>query len=313
MKVSVVMASCNQAHYVFNTCHSVNTGLKGCREWETVVVDDASSDGSCDKLPSLRNVKVVRSDTRLGCSQARRLAASHATGDIVILTDPHCLFPHGSLCRLAQKAAKSFAIYQPQVYIESVQHITSGCRPQIQSRGVRLKRVDAPAVPHRVGLLGSIYAMQRTAYDHLGGYPWLPGKWGKFETMLTLTAYRLGVPIYVDKGNVCLHLTYRRVGEWPFDFDQTDVACNNHWTHAAIFPDTYDDIWRPLLNRHHKKGGADNQAVADSLRHERFLAHKEHIRTHSLLAETDLYKSLFGVTHPSTHPRIRAIFDRWKP
>jgi hypothetical protein len=224
------------------------------------------------------------------------------------MTDPHCLFPFRSITQLATKSRNKPGIWQPVIYLENTQHITYGAQPQLEAKGVRLKRKDK--VPKHTGLLGSIYAMRRDVYDQLGGYPWLPGNWGKFETLLTLKAYRLGVPIYIDTETLCLHLVYRQKGEWPFDVVKANVAVNNCWTHAAIFPESYSDIWEPILQRYHKTKDVKLSYTRSSLSHPRFLEQSAYIRQHSTIDEWDLYWHLFDLGHPSRHPYIRTALDQ---
>ncbi len=66
---------------------------------EVVVVDDASSDNSCEGLAQLGrpgfDVRVVRAPNHLGVGRARNLGAVHARGTTLLLTDSHVRLERG--------------------------------------------------------------------------------------------------------------------------------------------------------------------------------------------------------------------------
>jgi len=60
------------------------------KDWEWIIVDDHSSDGSFDalrQLPDCRKIKIVQSQNRLYCGGAYDLALQHATGDLIGVVD----------------------------------------------------------------------------------------------------------------------------------------------------------------------------------------------------------------------------------
>lgn len=306
MNVSVVMASCNQGRYVKATCKSAIAGLRGCNTFELIVVDDKSQDRSCDKLGF--SVSVIKTDTQLGCSQARRLAAERATGSVIILTDPHCLFPNRSLFKLAKMAQRHGGIWQPQVYLENKQKLIAGAQLQVESNGVRIaRRTQAIAVP---ALLGSVYAMRRDTYYELDGYPWLPGPWGKFETLLALKAHALGVPINVHAGNVAIHMQYRQDGIWPFKVPPDSIAMNNLWVHKIVFEESYDAVWKPLLIHYHELTPQRYSAIEESFAHPMFVRQQQYLRDNAKLSEWELCQAALRVDRPECHGRIRRAMER---
>lgn len=86
--VSVIIPSWNAGPFVHEAVQSVLRVGNG--EWEVVVVDDGSTDGSVEALatkswPNVRVVRVV--DTPQGPSHARNLGSATARGDVAIFLD----------------------------------------------------------------------------------------------------------------------------------------------------------------------------------------------------------------------------------
>ncbi|MBN2013738.1 MAG: glycosyltransferase [Candidatus Altiarchaeota archaeon] len=85
-KVSIIMPSHNEGRNIHNTIESIlnNTGYEN---YEVIVVDDGSTDSSCDQL-NKAYVKAYRTN-RLGAARARNYGASKAKGEILIFLDAH--------------------------------------------------------------------------------------------------------------------------------------------------------------------------------------------------------------------------------
>ena len=89
-RVTVVIPSKDEGSWVRTTVHEVlQTGGRLLKE--VVVVDDGSTDGSCDRLEELglRVPVRVKKAPGLGASAARNLGAAEASGDVVVFLDAH--------------------------------------------------------------------------------------------------------------------------------------------------------------------------------------------------------------------------------
>ena len=90
-RVSVVIPSKDEGGWVKATVEAV-LQISGPLLKEVIVVDDASTDGSCDRLEELRGqAPVYVKKTSMGPSlpQAKNLGASGASGDAVVFIDAH--------------------------------------------------------------------------------------------------------------------------------------------------------------------------------------------------------------------------------
>jgi len=252
MKISIIMAACNQGQFLEKTINSaVTLGLQGCSDWEILVIDDHSTDGCCDRVKQTDRIKVVPKK-KLGVSHARHLAGEMVTGDVVMTTDTHCLYPRKSIWRLAQHwAMQNRAVIVPT--IKMVQ--ANGSQPVIygkltvSKRGLRIDRPrKKPEIPC---MFGGTYLMRRDVWDWLGGWLQLPGYWAGEEQVMTTIAYRFGVRILVVDKHVCTHLHYRPHGVYPYELPPTHPAEIAHYIHAACFPRTYEQFWRPIIQQYY--------------------------------------------------------------
>jgi glycosyltransferase involved in cell wall biosynthesis len=216
-------------------------------DYEIIVADDCSTDGSCDFLPAARkvNLRKFRADYRLGCSGARTQATKWAIGDCIIITDPHCSFPRGALPALAEWAMEKTAIVMPPVLLEG-KSVIRGSGIRATTHGLVLRRMrNQPELPV---LCGSIYAMSRRVWNELGQLPPLPGWWGSWEIFYSILAYRLGLDIQVAPVGTCTHRKYRPLKSLPYDLPEHHYALNAHWCHAIGLPVHYGRRFQKELN-----------------------------------------------------------------
>jgi len=249
--VSVISCALNQGDWVRNTVPLIRSSL-GDWPHEILIVDDQSTDGCCHGLP--KEVSVIRTPARYGVSASRRLAVRVAQGGVFLFTDPHCHYPGPALRDLVQCAVDKQAICLPRTTSHpKVSRARNGGVLTKSERGLKVSYALRAPAPWPA-LLGTIYAIQRPLYDHLGGWPELPGVWGYSEQALTLMAWFSGVPIHVDTRHVCNHEHYHPTndqGQDRFNYHVSlqDNAANGHWVHSAYFPQTYDVIWSPILKK----------------------------------------------------------------
>lgn len=104
MTFSVVIATHNRLNHLPQVLAAVQNQDFDGHDFELIVVDDASNDGTGDYLKSLRWERghlVCLSQEHKGPAAARNLGISRAVGEIVAFTDDDCLVPPDWLKQLA--------------------------------------------------------------------------------------------------------------------------------------------------------------------------------------------------------------------
>lgn len=97
MLFSVVIPTFDRAHLLPATLESVFA--QRCRDYEIIVVDDGSKDGTQDYLRSVKNRILVLGQASRGAGAARNLGAGHARGEYLAFLDSDDLwFPWTLSC-----------------------------------------------------------------------------------------------------------------------------------------------------------------------------------------------------------------------
>ena len=86
-RVSVIMAAYNAERFVAEAVRSVLA--QTMRDWELIVVDDASTDGTWDVLQGFTDARIVllRNETNLGAAVTRNRALEQARGEYIAILD----------------------------------------------------------------------------------------------------------------------------------------------------------------------------------------------------------------------------------
>jgi len=213
---------------------------------------------------------VIRPERRAGVSGSRILAAKKATGDVLLFTDPHCDYPEHALADLSSRAYTEREIVQPKTVTKwaNKNRPRFGGRLDLCDRGLRVGRQYNATGPHPA-LIGTIYAIRRNLYDMLGGWPKLPGFWGCSEQALTLMAWFAGVRIAVDERYLCCHHDYHPVGKdgrqkFAYPVPLSSHADNCTFVHAAFFPATFANYFKPMIDNHFRKAKINHRAIFKS-------------------------------------------------
>lgn len=248
--ISVLIAACNSGTWLQRTVASVQECLDGDSH-EIIVVDDCSTDGCCDKLSS--QVRYTHNNQRLGCSGCRSAAAAQARGDVLLFTDPHCVFPRGSIQRLASAAVSTFGMVQPILRMQKRKRsiiVRGGVLALSSPYGLTIGRVNRSQAHRYPMLFNGISAMSRNTYNVLAGHgrlPILPGLWTWFELFYSTLVYRLGMHIRVVETEPCTHVCMNSRKHLPYTLPNDVRIRNAHWYYASCLPESYDRVFRSLL------------------------------------------------------------------
>jgi len=270
LKSSVVLPAYNEGKEVLLTMRSLGRSTRNDPEF--IIVDDASTDGSCrreveitgkDGSKTLKQVysdgiRILRSDRRRGVCRSRRTGVAAASEDVLLFLDAHSRCEEGDLERLRDAAydTKGFVVGAISGFSDTKpprkenRKLYGGYFTVKPKWGLRLdyhKGEPEKDLTRITGPIGSCYAVRRDVLKALRNWPPLPGAWAYSEQGIGLKAYNLGIPVYC-LSSVHIHHKMKR---GTIDVPQVDVLLNAHFVHRAYFDeDTYTDIWRPLLLEH---------------------------------------------------------------
>lgn len=160
--VSVVLATHNRRDAVVNTLHRlVDCGLDQ-RDYEIIVVDNCSTDGTAEALASRSGVTHIRLDQNMG-SCAKAVGVDRARSPLLLFLDDDSYPRPGCLSRMLRAfeehrnlAAAGFTVHLPDDSQEcsALPHVFVGCGVGLRTRAVR-----------HVGGLDRTFFMQAEEYD----------------------------------------------------------------------------------------------------------------------------------------------------
>ncbi|MFO7957218.1 MAG: glycosyltransferase family 2 protein [Candidatus Brocadiia bacterium] len=272
--LGAVITARNEGDEVQATVRSLAASVRAAR-LTVIVVDDASTDGSCaDLRVQGADLTVARHVEPLGVGRARNAGwalAERAGGDVVSFHDAHMRFPDGVLETLARKALRTNAVVCSKS--KGLEHQNQdfcgwGCNLLYNERdGLQAKWRPAPegrAEFARVPApMGACYVMSRPTANRLEratGRLWddVAGRWGFSEQALAVKAFLLDIPILVARNAVTRHL-YR-------DSNPVPNAARETWrnvTHvtATLFGRRlFEERFRAHCERHLPRGEVDRIA-----------------------------------------------------
>lgn len=224
---SVVIPACNEGAMLDMTVRSVCASENEVPV-EVLIVDDGSTDGSCEhyRRSTWPNVRVVDGGG-LGVARARNWGAEHTSGEMIVFLDAHCeVSPHW-LDRLAS------AMAEPDVAIVSPAFTRLGeTHPVGLGVGWATTRLDLqwflPVAgadrPYEIPLApGGCQAYPAATFRALGRFDEGFTRWGSEDIEISLRAWLLGYRVVAERG--------ARVAHWfretrAFDVNEVDVAFN---------------------------------------------------------------------------------------
>jgi GT2 family glycosyltransferase len=216
--VSVVIPSHNEGTQLLETvdCVLENLPVGG----EIVVVDDASTDGSADRLTH-PSVRVLKPAERLGAAGARNFGAMCAFGEALVFCDGHVRVPSDWADRLLP------LLNQPDMGAVAPAISVMGGTPAAIGYGFRWKdpalNVEwlawQAAEPHPVPLLpGCCLCIRHDVFANVGGFDNGLAVWGSEDGELCLRLWLMGYECWLVPTVEVPHL-FRSVHPYRVDWE----------------------------------------------------------------------------------------------
>ncbi|MBT2382889.1 glycosyltransferase [Streptomyces sp. ISL-11] len=164
---------------------------------EFVVVDDCSAPGGRPVIadgPDRRRVRIIRSDRHLGVGAARNLAARHARGRVLFVTDAHTRFSDG-WDREAQRLIGPDRILSVTIRDRTSAWRGYGCRLVIPHMGTHWNTSPPGPLPHVHVASSAGTVIERARFARIGGYDEGMVHYSGFEPEFSVRAWRSGAEI----------------------------------------------------------------------------------------------------------------------
>jgi len=222
--VSVILPTHNEGDFLRMTVESIERDTAH-PAYEIVVVDDASTDGSCEAVSNHPAVRVIRAPG-LGVAGARNAGAQTAAGDVLVFLDAHCLVSPNWLTRIVA------AVQQPEI------GVVGPCFTRLnesEPRAAGMTWVDEalqtawghplhPCTPYPVPFVpGGCQGFRADLFREIGGYESGFKRWGYEDIEICLRLWLLGYEVFVVPDVVIGH---RFRTEAAYDVPQRDLAFN---------------------------------------------------------------------------------------
>lgn len=294
--LSVIITAFNEGNEVRRTVESIRANTLG--DYEIIVVDDGSTDGSCDGIASGGDTRVLRHRERIGVAYSRDEGSQVARGDIFAYLDGHQRVSHACLNACAELAQRQEAIVWPDV-----RHLRRACRGSAHGAWFRLSS-QPPYITgawetrrpwgavSRIGTLRAPgYVMSRHTYDRVR---WIRGlrSWGASEAAISLKAFFLDIDILHLCGPTVWHL-FKRRHKYAIETDDF------WWNHALIARVCFDDrtwarYWWPSRFREHVNGCNREALSAPAI-----LAQHEEFQKRKMRPDREFWRGILHVHEPS--------------
>ncbi|MDA1313569.1 MAG: glycosyltransferase family 2 protein [Acidobacteria bacterium] len=232
--VSVVIPSYNEGTWVERTVRETLAHDDG-HPIEAIVVDDGSTDGSCDFLELAANTdsraRLIRQD-QLGLRRARNAGAAASRGEHLVFLDAHVVPESGWLtemlrvlsdpsvalagCRIGDITTHAVS-HQSYTFVN--ENFRNGWAPRCDEK----EPSESPCIP------GGCVAVRRSTFQAIGGWDSGGAKWGVDDVELSMRAWRLGYRCIMSPAATVWHW-YRESSDRPaavawVDYDVNVLRC----------------------------------------------------------------------------------------
>jgi glycosyltransferase involved in cell wall biosynthesis len=251
--LSVIITAHNEGDEVLLTCQDIHERA-GCPV-EIIVMDDGSTDGSCDNLPSY--VKVIKNKKKTGVAPARNQGVKEATGEALMFLDAHMRVLPGIPAKMMLAALEKQALIVPGVapLYNSVRGANWVCRWQFRGGYLRAgwyRNCKADFEPADC-FVAPGWLVSRREWAKIGLWPAALSGWGSTEVCKGIQAFMAGVPMLVMKEAVVWH---RFRGRFPYHVSPKGIRYNAYIVARVMFGEKlFNEVFLPAM----KTDGWDDQ------------------------------------------------------
>lgn len=205
--VSIIIPTRNEGEMLHMTIESILDTTSG-DDFEVIVVDDGSTDGSCTRYSRPGSGVRVVTTSGVGVPRARNLGADHALGEVLVFLDAHCRVSPNAFDLLRRGLeAPGVAVMGP-TFTRLEQPEPKGCG--MKWRNHRLETVwfrpQSSQRPYAVPFTpGGCQAFRQSVFNAIGRFDEGFGQWGFQDIEICLRAWLLGYRVMVTANAVVAH------------------------------------------------------------------------------------------------------------
>ena len=227
-RFSIILPTLNEGAMLAMTIASIDSQSAGS-DYEILVVDDGSTDGSVaalERAPHRRRVKVLTGGG-LGVARARNLGARHARGEVLIFMDAHCRVTSGWLERFDEALQYQEVGLAGPAFTKLETPHPSGCGMYWGDYTLDPCWFETPEMSdiYEAPLTtGACQTFRRETFETLGGYDAGFTRWGYEDVEMCLRVWLLGHHVAVHPAVTVAH--YFRESRDNYNVDDGEVTYN---------------------------------------------------------------------------------------
>jgi glycosyltransferase involved in cell wall biosynthesis len=205
--VSLILPAKNEGSHVRTTIRSAFQVKTDC-PFEIIVVDDGSTDGCCDFIPTherAEQITLVRTEG-IGAAAARNLGAKHAKGEYFIFCDAHLFFEDFWIERLLEPILTGKAdSTTPGIANTELPNWPGYGQTLDGNLGIVWHTGKLNMFPTAV-LPGGCFAIPRHVFFDIGGFDKGFRVWGYEDVEISIKMWLFGYTCYVQPAVKILHV-----------------------------------------------------------------------------------------------------------
>jgi len=221
MRASLIVACHNEGTALGKTLESCIESA-GNLDYEIVVADDASTDGSAENVERrFPQARIHRHNQRRGASPTKAMGARHARGEVLLFLDGHCLPEGNALVRLVEDVERVRGeVVTPQIaaldtnrWRNALNQVGNGYHFDLLTFQCSWQRLDQMRAVFESGwkfyesaaLIGCAFAVGRALYDRLWGFDPHMSFYGVEDLDFALKCWLMGHRVLHDPSAVIGH------------------------------------------------------------------------------------------------------------